>query len=257
VIFSDQGDLLAKKEREMRRIRGSRISMSFQDPMTYLNPCMRVGDQIAESLIIHQGLVKSKAIEEAIEAMRVVGIPSPETRAHEYPHQMSGGMRQRILLAMAIACRPELLIADEPTTALDVITQGEILLLMKELKQELNMALIVITHDLGVVAELADKILIMYAGQLMEYGPTRQVFQQTRHPYTKALLEAIPRIDWGKRRLKVIEGSIPDMINIPTGCRFNPRCPFATENCRARTPVAQEIGPDHVSACWRADDIFQ
>jgi oligopeptide/dipeptide ABC transporter ATP-binding protein len=257
IVFSDLGNLLTKSEREMQQIRGSKISMSFQDPMTFLNPVMRVGDQIAESLVIHQGLTKSRAYEGAIEAMNLVAIHSPEKRAWEYPHQMSGGMRQRVLLAMALSCEPELLIADEPTTALDVITQNEILLLIKELSRKLDMTIILITHDLGVVAEMSDKIAIMYAGHLMEYGSTKDVFRSTKHPYTAALLEAIPRIDWGKKRLRVIEGSIPDMIHPPPGCRFNPRCSFASERCRQEPPDLVEVEANHYSSCHRVDELSE
>lgn len=255
VIFSNLGNLLEKSDREIRRIRGSRISMSFQDPMTFLNPVMSVGEQIAEPLIIHQGLTKSEAVANAIETMKLVSIASPERRAYEYPHQMSGGMRQRILLAIALACRPELIIADEPTTALDVITQREILFLMKELQQKLNMALILITHDLGIVAELTERLIVMYAGHLMETGSTREIFHNPIHPYTKALLESIPRIDWGRKRLRVIDGALPNMIHPPVGCPFGPRCRFAIEKCK-ELPQPVEVEGKHLAACWRSAETL-
>ena len=251
--FEGIGNLVSKTESEMRRIRGKNIAMSFQDPMTYLNPVLKVGDQIAETICLHQNMSTREAKEEAIDSMRLVGIPSPEARAKEYPHQMSGGMRQRIMLAMALSCQPELLIADEPTTALDVIIQDEILSLMKDLK--LNNSLLIITHDLGVVAELSDRVAIMYAGHLMENAHTRILFKRPRNPYTQALLESIPRVDWGKRRLRAIQGSIPDMISPPSGCRFHPRCSYVEAVCRDEVPRLQEVEPGHWTACHRWQEI--
>lgn len=256
IRFTGFGDLTKKTENEMRHIRGKHIAMSFQDPMTYLNPVLRVGDQIAEAVQLHQVLSRKEAMEKAIESMRLVEIPSPETRAKEYPHQMSGGMRQRILLAMALSCQPELLIADEPTTALDVVVQDEILDLLKDLKTKLNNAIMIITHDLGIVAELSDRVAIMYAGHLMELGNKRSIFARPRNPYTEALLESIPRVDWGKRRLHAIQGWIPNMISPPSGCRFHPRCRYAQPICRKEVPPFEEVEPGHWTACVRWREIW-
>lgn len=257
IEFDGHGNLLELSETEMRKIRGSVISMSFQDPMTYLNPVLAVGEQIEEAIRLHEEISASDAKAKAIDLMRSVGIGSAEIRAREYPHQMSGGMRQRILLAMAISCQPELLIADEPTTALDVITQVEILRLMKDLKDRLGISLLVITHDLGVVANLCDKVAIMYAGHMMEVGTMADIFTDSKHPYTRALLESIPRIDAGDRRLVTIEGSIPKLTDPPSGCVFHPRCGYSQSQCRITSPGLEPVSEgDHKTACILWKDIY-
>lgn len=250
------GDLVTISEDKMRKIRGSVISMSFQDPMTFLNPVLTVGEQIQESILLHTEMTRSEAKRRAIEVMRLVDIASPEIRINEYPHQMSGGMRQRILLAIAISCQPRLLIADEPTTALDVVTQIEILRLLKNLKDELEMALLVISHDLGVVANLCNRVGIMYAGQMMEVGDAVDIFKKSRHPYTKALLDAIPRVDRGKDRLVTIEGSIPTLTEVPSGCVFHPRCTSVRQECKSTIPRLEPVTDNHKTACLFWKDIF-
>lgn len=256
IEFAGLGNLTEKTEQEMRQIRGKHISMSFQDPMTYLNPVLRVGDQIAEALLLHGQASRKEAYDRAVEAMRLVGIPSPEVRAKDYPHQLSGGMRQRILLAIAVSCNPDLLIADEPTTALDVIVQDEILELLRDLKKKLGMTVMVITHDLGVVAELTDQVVVMYAGKVMEMGETLDVFRNPINPYTEGLLRSIPRVDWGKKQLNVIEGNIPDAVDPPPGCRFNPRCPHVAKLCLEAEPAVVELKTGHRTACHFAEKIY-
>jgi len=248
-VLLEGDDLLKKTEHEMRKIRGDRVAMSFQDPMTYLNPVIRVGDQIAEAIMLHQQASRSEAVKKAVDAMEMVQIPSAADRAREYPHQLSGGMRQRILIAIAICCNPDLLIADEPTTALDVITQDQILELMRDLKNRIGSSLLLITHDLGIVGELADHVAVMYAGNLLEYGDVNTILRRPRHPYTSGLLESTPRIDWGKRRLKMIPGTIPDMVHPPAGCRFHPRCAQAKASCVSEQPKLIEIEAGHMVAC--------
>ena len=248
-VLLEGDDLLKKTEHEMRKIRGDRVAMSFQDPMTYLNPVIRVGDQIAEAIMLHQQASRSEAVKKAVDAMEMVQIPSAADRAREYPHQLSGGMRQRILIAIAICCNPDLLIADEPTTALDVITQDQILELMRDLKNRIGSSLLLITHDLGIVGELADYVAVMYAGNLLEYGDVNTILRRPRHPYTSGLLESTPRIDWGKRRLKMIPGTIPDMVHPPAGCRFHPRCAQAKASCVSEQPKLIEIEAGHMVAC--------
>lgn len=248
-VLLEGDDLLKKTEHEMRKIRGDRVAMSFQDPMTYLNPVIRVGDQIAEAIMLHQQVSRSEAVKKAVDAMEMVQIPSAADRAREYPHQLSGGMRQRILIAIAICCNPDLLIADEPTTALDVITQDQILELMRDLKNRIGSSLLLITHDLGIVGELADYVAVMYAGNLLEYGDVNTILRRPRHPYTSGLLESTPRIDWGKRRLKMIPGTIPDMVHPPAGCRFHPRCAQAKASCVSEQPKLIEIEAGHMVAC--------
>jgi len=248
-VLLEGDDLLKKTEHEMRKIRGDRVAMSFQDPMTYLNPVIRVGDQIAEAIMLHQQVSRSEAVKKAVDAMEMVQIPSAADRAREYPHQLSGGMRQRILIAIAICCNPDLLIADEPTTALDVITQDQILELMRDLKNRIGSSLLLITHDLGIVGELADHVAVMYAGNLLEYGDVNTILRRPRHPYTSGLLESTPRIDWGKRRLKMIPGTIPDMVHPPAGCRFHPRCAQAKASCVSEQPKLIEIEAGHMVAC--------
>lgn len=256
IEFAGLGNLTEKTESEMRQIRGKHISMSFQDPMTYLNPVLRIGDQIAEAVLLHGQATKREAYDRAVETMRLVGIPSPEVRAKDYPHQLSGGMRQRILLAIAVSCNPQLLIADEPTTALDVIVQDEILELLRDLKKKLGMTVMVITHDLGVVAELTDQVVVMYAGKVMEEGKTLDVFKNPINPYTEGLLRSIPRVDWGKKQLNVIEGIIPDVVDPPPGCRFHPRCPYVARLCQEAEPAIVELKPGHRTACHFAAKIY-
>jgi peptide/nickel transport system ATP-binding protein/oligopeptide transport system ATP-binding protein len=250
-VLLDDFDLLQTKESEMWKIRGKRIAMSFQDPMTYLNPVHRIGDQIAEAIIIHQKLRKSEAFEKAIEIMELVQIPDAPQKARDYPHMLSGGMRQRVLLAMALSCNPELIIADEPTTALDVIVQANILDLLKELKLKLNLSMLLISHDLGVVARLADRVAIMYAGRIMEYGEITTIFDSPKNPYTIGLLDSLPRIEEDQEKLISIPGDIPDMINPPSGCRFNPRCSHAISRCREEVPSLIEYEKDHLVACFQ------
>jgi len=250
-VLLDDFDLLQTKESEMWKIRGKRIAMSFQDPMTYLNPVHRIGDQIAEAIIIHQKLRKSEAFEKAIEIMELVQIPDAPQKARDYPHMLSGGMRQRVLLAMALSCNPELIIADEPTTALDVIVQANILDLLKDLKLKLNLSMLLISHDLGVVARLADRVAIMYAGRIMEYGEITTIFDSPKNPYTIGLLDSLPRIEEDQEKLISIPGDIPDMINPPSGCRFNPRCSHAISRCREEVPSLIEYKKDHLVACFQ------
>ncbi|GAB6158067.1 ABC transporter ATP-binding protein [Desulfotomaculum varum] len=249
-ILYNGEDLLQKTEKEMRAIRGNRISMIFQEPMTSLNPVFRVGQQIAESLMLHQGLDKQAALEKSIEMLRLTGIPAPEKRVHDFPHQMSGGMRQRVMIAMALCCRPELLIADEPTTALDVTIQAQILDLMLELKQQLGTAIIMITHDLAVVAEMADRAVVMYCGKLVEEAPVLELFDNPLHPYTRGLLKSIPLINERQDRLYMIEGMVPPLTNLPPGCAFAPRCPEAGPRCRLARPALQEIAAGRRVSCW-------
>lgn len=249
ILFNGE-NLLKKSEKEMRDIRGNRISMIFQEPMTSLNPVFRVGQQISESLIVHQGMNKKDALEKSIEMLRLTGIPSPEKRVHDFPHQMSGGMRQRVMIAMALCCRPELLIADEPTTALDVTIQAQILELMLELKEQLGTAIIMITHDLAVVAEMADRAVVMYCGKLVEEAPVLELFDNPLHPYTQGLLRSIPHVNETQERLYVIEGMVPPLTHLPTGCAFAPRCPEAQPRCHVERPILQEVSPTRRVSCW-------
>jgi peptide/nickel transport system ATP-binding protein len=251
-VLFDGEDLLKLPPARLRDLRGDKLAMIFQEPMTSLNPAFQVGDQIAEALLRHRKLSKGEAKNQAIEMLRRVRIPSPERRALEYPHQLSGGMRQRVMIAMALACNPQLLIADEPTTALDVTIQAQILELMRALRAELGTAIILITHDLGVIAELADEVIVMYAGQVIERCDVRRLFAEPQHPYTIGLLGSIPRLHLEQERLTAIEGMVPDAAAFPPGCRFHPRCPFAVEQCRREVPALREITPNHHAACWRA-----
>jgi len=243
-------DLATAPEDRMRKIRGNEIAMIFQEPMTSLNPVFRVGDQISESLRLHQGLNKRAARDRAIEMLQLVGIPIPKQRVDEYPHQLSGGMRQRVMIAMALACDPKLLIADEPTTALDVTIQAQILDLLNRLQQDLGMSIILITHDLGVVAETCDRVIVMYAGQVFEEGPVGDVFNDPQNPYTEGLLRSIPRLGSGGGRLAVIPGVVPSPMDWPTGCRFQDRCPYGWEKTRDEEPPLFEIAPGRKSKCW-------
>ena len=249
-ILLEGRDLAALGERELGGIRGNEIAMIFQEPMTSLNPVFTVGNQIAESVRLHQGLGSKEALDRAVEMMRLVGIPSAEQRVQDYPHQMSGGMRQRVMIAMALSCNPKLLIADEPTTALDVTVQAQILELMKELRERLGMAILLITHDLGVIAEMVDEVVVMYAGRVVERGPVADVFASPQHPYTEALLDSIPLL--GMRYstpLRAIRGVVPSSLEWPTGCRFAPRCDYAFDRCIGEDPPLLPVPPQE-SACW-------
>ena len=245
-------DLLRLDERHMRAVRGNQISMIFQEPMTSLNPVMRTGDQVAEPLRLHRGMSKKAAAAEAVALFRLVGIADPEKRVREYPHQLSGGMRQRVMIAMALACRPSLLIADEPTTALDVTIQAQILELLGRLRQELGMSVLLITHDLGVVAETCDQVVVMYAGQVVEEADTRSLFRAPRHPYTACLLASIPGLGpaGGKGRLREIPGMVPQLDKLPVGCRFADRCPDVQTRCRNEAPPLVELGPGRRARCF-------
>jgi oligopeptide/dipeptide ABC transporter ATP-binding protein len=251
IVFEGE-DLLRLSPSRLRDLRGNEIAMIFQEPMTSLNPAFTVGDQIAEALERHRGLSRAEAMARAVELLGRVRIPSPESRAHDYPHKLSGGMRQRVMIAMALACDPKLLIADEPTTALDVTIQAQILELLRRLRAETGMAVLLITHDLGVVAELADEVAVMYLGRIVEKAPVRALFETPHHPYTIGLLGSIPKLHEKETRLAAIEGMVPSPLAPPDGCRFNPRCPFAVERCRREEPPLLELAPGHVAACWRA-----
>jgi len=251
-------DLLGLTERAMRKVRGNEISMIFQEPMTSLNPVLTVGRQIAETLVLHRGLAHSAATARAIEMLRLVNIPEPARRAGEYPHQMSGGMRQRVMIAMALACDPKLLIADEPTTALDVTIQAQILDLMRGLKEKTGAAILLITHDLGVVAEMAQRVVVMYAGRKVEEAAVNDLFDRPRHPYTRGLMNSIPRLGAGQavgKRLAEIPGLVPSLREPIIGCAFATRCPYAVERCRAEAPPLEAKARDHIVACWEADRL--
>ena len=247
VLFEGK-NLLTATEREMQKIRGSQISMIFQEPMTSLNPVFQVGHQIAESVRIHQKLPRAAAMEKAIEMLELVGVPDPEKRVKEYPHQMSGGMRQRVMIAIALSCNPKLLIADEPTTALDVTIQAQILELMRDLRKKIGMTTILITHDLGVVANMVDRVMVMYAGRVMEIAPVKDLFEHPQHPYTEGLLDCIPRIDDKRKRLTTIRGVVPRLSDIGEGCRFASRCRWCQERCRKESPTLRGTA-EHQSAC--------
>lgn len=249
--------LLSKTDTEMRRIRGNKISMIFQEPMTSLNPVFRIGNQIAESLVLHQGMNNKQALKEAVRLLEQVGIPDAERRVRQYPHELSGGMRQRVMIAMALACNPELLIADEPTTALDVTIQNQILHLMKELKEKTNTSIILITHDLGVVAEIADRVVVMYAGQVIEQGDVFTIFENPKHPYTVGLLESMPSHKKRTGKLKTIEGVVPNPLHLPAGCRFAPRCEYARELCHSEMPDVVTSGEDEMVRCWRFSERWE
>jgi oligopeptide/dipeptide ABC transporter ATP-binding protein len=243
-------ELLQLSPAEMRAIRGNDIAMIFQEPMTSLNPVYSIGDQIAESLRLHRGMDRSAARARVVELLRLVGIPDPAERASNYPHQLSGGQRQRVMIAMALSCEPDLLIADEPTTALDVTIQAQILDLLAELRERLGMAVVLITHDLGVVAEVCDRVVVMYAGQVAEEGPVATIFAEPRHPYTEGLLQAIPRLGSRVERLAVIPGSVPSPTDWPIGCRFHPRCPYGWDLCVHEQPPLIDAGPQRHARCW-------
>ncbi len=251
VLFEGE-DLLKAPLQRLRDLRGDQLSMIFQEPMTSLNPAFQVGEQISEVILRHRNVKKSEAEKQSIEMLRRVRIPSPETRAREYPHQLSGGMRQRVMIAMALACNPKLLIADEPTTALDVTIQAQILELMRSLRGELGTAIVLITHDLGVIAELADDVIVMYAGRVIERCAVPRLFAEPQHPYTIGLLGSIPRLHGEQERLSAIDGFVPDAAAMPSGCRFHPRCPFSVQKCREEEPALIEVTKNHFAACWLA-----
>ena len=246
-------DLVTLPPAQMRKIRGKEISMVFQEPMTSLNPVFTIGEQIAEAVRLHEGLGRRDAMAKTVDMLKLVHIPNPERRVKEYPHQLSGGMRQRVMIAMALSCNPKLLIADEPTTALDVTIQAQILELLNELKAKLGMAVLLITHDMGVIAETAQRVMVMYAGKVVEEAPVRELFKEPLHPYTQGLLRSIPRIDLAatkKQRLEAIPGVVPSLLNLPKGCRFTPRCPHAKPVCSEQEPVLKEVRPGHKVSCW-------
>jgi len=253
IWFSDgssRRNLAKIPEEEMRDVRGGKIAMVFQDPMTYLNPVMRIYGQIAEAIVLHQKVSRDEARKKAIELLAKVRIPAPLTVAQYYPHELSGGMRQRALIAMAISCNPELLIADEPTTALDVTVQAQVLELIKQLKREMNMALMLITHDLGIVADTCDRVCVMYAGEIVEEGDVYEIYRDPKHPYTMGLLKSTLSIDEFKENLVTIEGVVPDLTNPPQGCRFHPRCSNVSDRCREATPPTVEVGKNARVSCW-------
>ena len=256
-IRLDGQELIGLDEGAMRKLRGNRMSMIFQEPMTSLDPVMRIGKQLAEPLILHRGMSRGQAERHAVELLRRVRIPEPERRAREYPHQLSGGMRQRVMIAMALACEPKVLIADEPTTALDVTIQAQILQLMLDLRREFGTGILLITHDLGVIAETADRVVVMYAGRKVEEAPVGRIFANPRHPYTAGLLGSVPKLDReGKakrERLVEIKGTVPRLDKDLQGCRFAPRCPLASDRCRQEEPPLEAVETDHVAACWHAD----
>jgi peptide/nickel transport system ATP-binding protein len=261
VVF-EGSDLLGLSEEEMRKIRGDAISMIFQEPMTSLNPVLTIGHQIAEVLILHRGLSREDAMQSAVEMLRLVKIPEPERRVAQYPHQLSGGMRQRVMIAMALACEPRLLIADEPTTALDVTIQAQILDLMRELKARTGAAIVLITHDLGVVAEMAQRVVVMYAGRKVEEGSVEALFANPRHPYTRGLLDSIPKLGASMvsrgagTRLTEIAGTVPSLSEVIVGCAFAPRCAYATVRCLNQYPPFEEKAPGHGAACWESERLL-
>ena len=254
VLFHGE-DLLSLPEREMQSVRGNRIAMIFQEPMTSLNPIHPIGKQIAESVLLHNPkATKKQAMARALELLELCGIPDPQQRIKEYPHQLSGGMRQRVMIAIALACDPDLLIADEPTTALDVTIQAQILDLMKDIKRSRDMSIIMITHDLGIVYDFCDKVAVFYTGEVVEYAPVKALFDHPLHPYTEGLIQAIPRLGHPTRRLDAIEGMVPDAGDMPQGCHFHPRCKYATERCRREHPPLQERADGRCVRCFRAEE---
>ncbi|MES2979357.1 MAG: ABC transporter ATP-binding protein [Pseudomonadota bacterium] len=251
VVFEGR-DLATLNPAEMRALRGNRMAMIFQEPMTSLNPAFTIGDQLVEGIRSHRNISATQAREHAIEMLRRVRIPSPERRIDEYPHKLSGGMRQRVMIAMALSCEPKLLIADEPTTALDVTIQAQVLDLMRTLREETGTAIILITHDLGVIAELADDVVVMYSGRVVERAPVHELFASPQHPYTIGLLGSIPKLHLEQERLNAIEGQVPTPMTRVSGCRFAPRCPFVVDRCTQEMPPLMKVGASHEAACWRA-----
>ena len=257
ILFEGE-NLLNMDDSEMRHIRGNRIAMVFQEPMTSLNPVLTIGRQLTETLELHQKMARREARTRAAELLQTVGIPDSESRLSDYPHQFSGGMRQRVMIAMALSCNPRLIIADEPTTALDVTIQAQILELMRDLAVEFGTAMVIITHNLGVVARYAHRVVVMYAGKIVETGTAHDIYRNPRHPYTIALLNSVPRLDATERvRLDAIEGLPPDLVDLPQGCSFAPRCKYAYERCTQETPVLLETDTNHTSACWRHDELAE
>jgi len=255
VIFKGQ-DLLKASEAEMRHIRGNRIAMIFQEPMTSLNPVLTISRQLSESLELHRGMKRKEAIEESAKLLKLVGLPDSASRVNDYPHQFSGGMQQRIMIAMALSCNPELLIADEPTTSVDVTVQAQLLELLDNLRSQFGTAVIIITHNLGVVARYADRVNVMYAGRLVEIAPTDILYSSPKHPYTVGLLASVPRLDLARdRHLRVIDGLPPNLARLPRGCAFCPRCYFAIDRCREEQPKLEKIAEDHYSACFRSAEV--
>ena len=255
VMFEGQ-DLLKLSEEDMRHIRGNRISMVFQEPMTSLNPILTIGRQITEPLELHMSMTSRQAEDRAIELLGLVGIPDAAARIDDYPHQFSGGMRQRVMIAMALSCNPKLLIADEPTTALDVTIQAQVLELMQKAAKEVGASLIVITHNLGVVARYADRVNVMYAGKIIERGSARDIYKNPKHPYTLGLLRSVPRLDEPrKEKLSPIEGMPPDLVDLPPGCSFRARCTYAVDRCAEETPPLASVGEGHLAACWESDKV--
>jgi peptide/nickel transport system ATP-binding protein len=250
-ILLDGRNLLQLEEKEMERVRGNEVAMIFQEPMTSLNPVFTIGDQIMEAILFHQKVDKTEAKRRAIKMLDRVKIPSPEIRVDAYPHQLSGGMRQRAMIAMALSCQPKLLIADEPTTALDVTIQAQVLNLLREIQREMGMSVMLITHDLGVVSEIADRVAVMYAGRIVEVAPIEALFDQMRHPYTKGLLESIPQLQEKRRRLNAIPGQVPNPMDLPVGCKFHPRCYLMIEECKKEEPPLFQVDGDHYSRCIR------
>ncbi len=251
-------DLLTLDQEEMRRVRGAEIAMIFQEPMTSLNPVLSIGRQITETLEAHRTISRKETKRRATELLQLVGIPDAERRLSDYPHQLSGGMRQRVMIASALSCDPKLILADEPTTALDVTIQAQILELMRDLAQKFGVALIIITHNLGVVARYADRVYVMYAGKIIESGSAREIYQNPRHPYTIGLLRSVPRLDQPRKaKLDPIEGQPPDLWNLSRGCSFQPRCKFAVDKCAEAVPPLQEVGEGHRSACWEAETLHE
>jgi oligopeptide/dipeptide ABC transporter ATP-binding protein len=254
-IIFDGADLLRYSDRDMRSIRGKRISMIFQEPISSLNPVFTVGNQIEEALSTHLNLSKQERKERVLELLTLVGIPAPQRRMHNYPHEMSGGMSQRVMIAMALACNPEVLIADEPTTALDVTIQAGILELINDLRVKMGMAVLLITHDLGIIAEVADEVYVMYAGKVVEHGYTADIFREPHHPYTVGLLNSVPGLQENKEMLKAIPGVVPSPDNFPDGCRFQDRCPLVIDKCRTDEPLLEQVGNAHTAACWRRAEV--
>lgn len=252
----DGQDLTRLSLEDMQEIRGNRIGMVFQEPMTALNPVHTIGKQLTEVMLLHREISADQAIRDGVDMLARVGIPSPDVRMGEYPHQLSGGMRQRVVIAMALACRPALLIADEPTTALDVTIQAQILELISELQADMGMAVILITHDLGVIAETSDDVVVMYAGRIAEKGTVFDIFDRPAHPYTRGLLASIPRLETTpKSRLAIIEGMVPGLMDLPAGCRFQNRCPYTQDSCRTRTPAVEPVGEQHYVGCSRWSEL--
>jgi peptide/nickel transport system ATP-binding protein len=247
-------NLLEKTEEEMRSIRGNELAIIFQDPNSSLNPVFNIETQLRDVLLAHEKLTKVGCQQKILELLRLVGLPDPEARMREYPHQFSGGMKQRVAIARALACQPKLLFADEPTTALDVTIQAQVLDLLDDLKKRMGMTLVMITHDMGIIAKITNRVMVLYAGQVCEIARTEELFENPRHPYTEALLAAVPRLDM-RKNLRVIPGNIPNLIEPPTGCRFHPRCKYTTEKCKNEVPILEELSSGHRCACWEAKNI--